>query len=157
MAALSVDTLRKTYGAGEAQVHALDGVDVAFNSGDFTAIMGASGSSKSTLLHLFAKKFPATAGELLFGAKTEVGLFAQYDDLPEDDQDRHIGDILYDAAPGGTPRVKIRTLLGTLLFSGDDAEKPYRVLSGGEKARVRLGLLLLRFHAHSTNFIYFQF
>jgi ATP-binding cassette, subfamily F, member 3 len=129
---------------GEKQV--LNDVDISISRGQKVALLGVNGAGKSTLLHLFAKKFPATAGELLFGAKTEVGLFAQYDDLPEDDQDRHIGDILYDAAPGGTPRVKIRTLLGTLLFSGDDAEKPYRVLSGGEKARVRLGLLLLRAH-----------
>jgi len=124
----------------------LSGVDLSIHRGQKVALLGVNGAGKSTLLHLLSKKFPVTEGELLFGAKTEVGLFAQYDDLPEDDQDRHIGDILYDAAPGGTARVKIRTLLGTLLFSGDDAEKPYRVLSGGEKARVRLGLILLKSH-----------
>jgi len=124
----------------------LSGVDLSIHRGQKVALLGVNGAGKSTLLHLFAKKFPVTEGELLFGAKTEIGLFAQYDDLPDDDQDRQIGDILYDAAPGGTARVKIRTLLGTLLFSGDDAEKPYRVLSGGEKARVRLGLILLKSH-----------
>jgi len=127
---------------GEHRV--LTGVELSISRGEKVALVGVNGAGKSTLLHLFAQKFPPTEGELGIGHKTEIGLFAQYDDLPEDEQDRAIGDILYDAAPGGTLRTKVRTLLGTLLFSGDDAEKPYRVLSGGEKARVRLGLLLLR-------------
>ena len=122
----------------------LENVEVSINRGEKVALVGVNGAGKSTLLHLFAQKFPPTSGELGIGHKTEIGLFAQYDDLPEDELDRPIGDILYDAAPGGTLRTKIRTLLGSLLFSGEDAEKKYRVLSGGEKARVRLGLLLLR-------------
>jgi len=122
----------------------LENVEISINRGEKVALVGVNGAGKSTLLHLFAQKFPPTSGELGIGAKTEIGLFAQYDDLPDDEFDRPIGDILYDAAPRGTLRTKVRTLLGTLLFSGDDADKPYRVLSGGEKARVRLGLLLLR-------------
>lgn len=122
----------------------LENVEISLNRGEKVALVGVNGAGKSTLLHLFAQKFPPTSGELGIGAKTEIGLFAQYDDLPDDELDRPIGDILYDAAPGGTARTKVRTLLGTLLFSGDDADKPYRVLSGGEKARVRLGLILLR-------------
>jgi ATP-binding cassette, subfamily F, member 3 len=127
---------------GDLQV--LSGVEMSISRGEKVALVGVNGAGKSTLLHLFSQKFPPTSGELGIGHKTEIGLFAQYDDLPDDEQDRHIGDILYDAAPRGTLRTKVRTLLGTLLFSGDDADKPYRVLSGGEKARVRLGLLLLR-------------
>ena len=122
----------------------LENVEISINRGEKVALVGVNGAGKSTLLNLLAQKFPPTSGELGIGAKTEVGLFAQYDDLPDDELDRPIGEILYDAAPGGTPRTKVRTLLGSLLFSGDDADKPYRVLSGGEKARVRLGLLLLR-------------
>ncbi|GMA33058.1 hypothetical protein GCM10025875_30500 [Litorihabitans aurantiacus] len=59
--------LRKTYGRGDAQVHALDGVDVAFARGEFTAIMGASGSGKSTLLHLLAGLDAASAGQVFLG------------------------------------------------------------------------------------------
>jgi ATP-binding cassette subfamily F protein 3 len=127
---------------GEHRV--LTGVELSVSRGEKVALVGVNGAGKSTLLHLFAQKFPPTEGELGIGHKTEIGLFAQYDDLPDDEQDRAIGDILYDAAPRGTLRTKVRTLLGTLLFSGDDSDKPYKVLSGGEKARVRLGLLLLR-------------
>ncbi|QQS04673.1 MAG: ABC-F family ATP-binding cassette domain-containing protein [Fibrobacterota bacterium] len=122
----------------------LQGLEFSISRGEKVALVGINGAGKSTLLHLFSQKFPPTSGELGIGAKTEIGLFAQYDDLPDDELDRHIGDILYDAAPKGTLRTKVRTLLGNLLFSGDDADKPYRVLSGGEKARVRLGLLLLQ-------------
>src|SRR5712664_3833681 len=52
-AAHSVD-LRKTYGTGQAAVHALAGVSVAFERGRFTAVMGPSGSGKSTLMHCMA-------------------------------------------------------------------------------------------------------
>ena len=127
---------------GEKKV--LEGVEVSVNRGEKVALVGVNGAGKSTLLNLLAQKFPPTAGELGVGAKTEIGMFAQYDDLPSEEFDRPIGEILYEAAPKGTLRTKVRTLLGSLLFSGDDADKPYRVLSGGEKARVRLGLLLLR-------------
>ena len=46
--------LRKTYGTGGAEVHALAGVDVSFARGRFTAVMGPSGSGKSTLMHCMA-------------------------------------------------------------------------------------------------------
>jgi putative ABC transport system ATP-binding protein len=61
-AAHSVD-LRKTYGTGQAAVHALDGVDVAFERGRFTAVMGPSGSGKSTLMHCMAGLDRPTSGQ----------------------------------------------------------------------------------------------
>ena len=59
--------LTKIYGAGEAEVLALDGVDVDFAAGAFTAIMGPSGSGKSTLMHLLAGLDTATAGKAFLG------------------------------------------------------------------------------------------
>ena len=52
----------KTYGTGDTEVHALDGVDVEFERGRFTAIMGPSGSGKSTLMHILGLLDTPTAG-----------------------------------------------------------------------------------------------
>jgi putative ABC transport system ATP-binding protein len=70
-AAHAVD-LRKTYGTGQATVHALDGVDVTFERGRFTAVMGPSGSGKSTLMHCMAGLDRPTSGHTFIG-DLEVG------------------------------------------------------------------------------------
>jgi putative ABC transport system ATP-binding protein len=65
-AAHAVD-LRKTYGAGQAAVHALDGITVTFERGRFTAVMGPSGSGKSTLMHCMAGLDRPTSGQSFVG------------------------------------------------------------------------------------------
>jgi putative ABC transport system ATP-binding protein len=65
-AAHSVD-LRKTYGSGDATVHALAGVDVTFQRGRYTAVMGPSGSGKSTLMHCMAGLDRPTSGRVFVG------------------------------------------------------------------------------------------
>jgi putative ABC transport system ATP-binding protein len=66
-AAAGVIDARKTYGIGDATVHALDGVDVRFEPGRFTAIMGPSGSGKSTLLHCLAGLDTLSEGAVFIG------------------------------------------------------------------------------------------
>ena len=59
--------LRKTYGTGQATVHALAGINVTFDRGRFTAVMGPSGSGKSTLMHCMAGLDRPTSGETFVG------------------------------------------------------------------------------------------
>lgn len=66
-AAATARSLTKTYGEGNAIVHALDHVDVTFETGRFTAIMGPSGSGKSTLMQVLAGLDSATSGQALIG------------------------------------------------------------------------------------------
>jgi putative ABC transport system ATP-binding protein len=73
VAARAVDAV-KTYGEGDAAVHALDGVSVDFDGGAFTAIMGPSGSGKSTLLHCLAGLDTLTSGEVWLGDTALGGL-----------------------------------------------------------------------------------
>src|ERR1700733_8736341 len=70
-AAQAID-LVKTYGTGDAVVHALDGIDIAFESGQFTAVMGPSGSGKSTLMHCMAGLDTPTSGRTFVGDR-EIG------------------------------------------------------------------------------------
>ena len=65
--AARAEDLRKVYGEGEAEVHALDGVDIEFYEGEFTAVMGASGSGKSTLMHCMAALDSPTDGRVFLG------------------------------------------------------------------------------------------
>ncbi len=66
--------LTRVYGAGDTAVRALDGVTVAFATGEFTAIMGPSGSGKSTLMHTMAGLDTASSGEVWIGETPLSGL-----------------------------------------------------------------------------------
>jgi putative ABC transport system ATP-binding protein len=71
---ITATSLARSYGDGEATVHALAGVDVAFPPGAFTAIMGPSGSGKSTLMHLLAGLDRATSGSVVLDGTELAGL-----------------------------------------------------------------------------------
>lgn len=69
MEVLRTDGLKKYYGAGEKQVHALDGVDLSVKQGEFLAIVGTSGSGKSTLLHMLGGLDRPTKGKVFVDGK----------------------------------------------------------------------------------------
>jgi len=68
----------KIYGRGETEVRALDGVDVTFDTGELTTIMGPSGSGKSTLMHCMAGLDALTGGQVFIG-DTELGSLSERD------------------------------------------------------------------------------
>ena len=103
-------------------------------------IMGINGAGKSTLLKLIAGETTPDVGAVTIGASVKLGYFAQHAMELLDPTLTVIEQLLheYPRASQGS----LRNLLGAFGFSGDDVEKPCRVLSGGEKARVVLAKLL---------------
>ncbi len=103
-------------------------------------VMGQNGAGKSTLLKLVAGASSPDGGAVRIGASVKLGYFAQ--------QAMDVLDPAKSAWVQATERFpkasegQLRTLLGAFGFSGDDADKPVRVLSGGEKARLVLALML---------------
>ena len=103
-------------------------------------MMGINGAGKSTLLKLVAGSSEADQGSVVLGASVKMGYFAQHA-MELFDGDATIFQALeaeFPQAGHGT----LRTLAGCFGFSGDDVEKKCRVLSGGEKARLAMAIML---------------
>lgn len=104
------------------------------------AVVGVNGAGKSTLLKMIAAHTDATEGKLTLGASLEMGYFSQSSlDLldPQKTVLEQVSEALIHLNVN-----QVRTLLGCFLFSGDDVHKPIRILSGGEKSRVVLAMIL---------------
>ncbi len=119
-----------------------DGVDLTIERGARIALVGPNGSGKSTMMKLLAGVEPMTGGERIAGASVQAGYFAQ--NLAESlNYEKTVLDELSDSAEGRS-MAEIRSLLGAMLFSGDDVYKRVIVLSGGERARLALAKVLAR-------------
>jgi len=105
------------------------------------ALVGVNGAGKSTLLKMLAGVLTPDAGERTLGTHVEVHYYAQHQ-LDALDPTRTMFEELEAVAPG-LGHTRLRTILGSFLFSGDVVEKRISVLSGGEKARVALAKMLV--------------
>jgi ATPase subunit of ABC transporter with duplicated ATPase domains len=103
-------------------------------------IMGVNGAGKSTLLKLVAGATEPDEGSVTLGGSVKMGYFAQHA-MELLDGERTVFQTLEDTFPQAN-QGSLRTLAGCFGFSGDDVEKRCRVLSGGEKARLVMALML---------------
>ncbi len=103
-------------------------------------VMGVNGAGKSTLLKMVAGASSPDGGEVTLGASVTLGYFSQHA-MDVLDPTRTVAETLQHRFPGATLGV-VRNLAGAFGFSGDDVDKPVRVLSGGEKARLVLAGML---------------
>lgn len=120
----------------------LAGVNAVVRRLNKIAVVGVNGAGKSTLLKMMAGQTESTSGEVGQGASVEMGYFSQ-NSLDLLDPTKTVFEQVYESMPTATIG-QVRTLLGCFLFSGEDADKKISVLSGGEKSRVVLAMILAR-------------
>jgi ATPase subunit of ABC transporter with duplicated ATPase domains len=133
---LTATELSKSYGSLEV----FTDVDLAIDKGSRVVILGLNGAGKTTLLRILAGVDKPDTGEVLPGHGLKIGYYAQEHETL--DTSRTVLENLHAKAPQLT-ETEARSVLGSFLFSGDDAGKPARVLSGGEKTRLALAILVV--------------
>ena len=128
--------LSKSYGSLEI----FTAVDLAVDRGSRVVILGLNGAGKTTLLRILAGVSQSDTGEIDRGHGLKVGYYAQEHETL--DVERSVLSNMLSASPDITS-TEARRVLGSFLFTGDDADKPARVLSGGEKTRLSLAMLVV--------------
>lgn len=131
--------LTKSY---DGKTNVIENLDLTVENGEMLVVAGRNGAGKSTLLRMLAGVDPITSGEVIPGTGVKIGYFSQ-DNAETIKGDETILEYVESQAP--TELVpKVRDMLGSFLFRGDDVFKSLNVLSGGEKSRIALLQLLLR-------------
>jgi ATPase subunit of ABC transporter with duplicated ATPase domains len=115
-------------------------VDLAIDRGSKVVVLGLNGAGKTTLLRILAGLDEPDTGEVVRGHGLRLGYYAQEHETL--DVDRTVLENMRSAAPD-LDDTRTRTVLGSFLFSGDDVDKPAGVLSGGEKTRLALAMLVV--------------
>jgi ATPase subunit of ABC transporter with duplicated ATPase domains len=133
---LTASELSKSYGSLEV----FTDVDLAIDKGSRVVVLGLNGAGKTTLLRILGGVDKADTGEVHPGHGLKLGYYAQEHETL--DPARTVLENLRTAAPQLTD-TEARSVLGSFLFSGDDAMKPASVLSGGEKTRLALAVLVV--------------
>ena len=136
---LRAEGLSKSYGSLEV----FTDVDLAVDRGARVVVLGLNGAGKTTLLRLLIGLEPPDTGEVVAGHGLRLGYYAQEHETL--DHDRTVLENMRTSASAALTDLtdtELRRILGAFLFSGDDANKPAGVLSGGEKTRLALAMLV---------------
>jgi ATP-binding cassette subfamily F protein 3 len=132
----------KNLGKAYGKKQIFDHVDFFVERGDRISLLGQNGQGKTTLAKILAGDIKDYSGEWNLGHNVSIGYFAQNQEevlSPEKT-------VLQEAEDSATEetRPRVRDLLGSFLFQGEDVTKKTKVLSGGERNRLALCKLLLR-------------
>lgn len=133
---LEIDDVSKSYGEKEVLSH----VSLLVERGSKIAFVGQNGQGKTTLAKMIIGETDYQ-GTIKLGHNVQLGYFAQ-NQADYLDGELTVLDTMYHAADD-TNRMKIRDILGSFLFRGDDVDKKVKVLSGGERNRLALAKMLL--------------
>jgi ATPase subunit of ABC transporter with duplicated ATPase domains len=133
---LTAEGLSRSYGSLEV----FTDVSLAIDRGSRVVVLGLNGAGKTTLLRLLSGTETPDSGEVVPGHGLRLGYYAQEHETL--DPDRTVLENMRSAAPD-LDDTRVRTVLGSFLFSGDDVSKPAGVLSGGEKTRLALATLVV--------------
>jgi ATP-binding cassette subfamily F protein 3 len=135
---ISLNNISKNYG----DICVYKDLDFEIAQGEKAVLAGENGAGKSTLLKILAGIVAINAGERVVGHNVDIGYFSQTRTDVLNLENTVLREA-YSAAPGFMSEETIRTILGAFLFTGDDADKKVKVLSGGEKSRLILAKLLI--------------
>ena len=133
---ITAENLSKSYGSLEV----FTGVDLAIDKGSRVVVLGLNGAGKTTLLRMLAGVEAPDTGEVFLGHGARVGYYAQEHETI--DVSRSVLENMVSASPD-LNNTEVRKILGSFMFTGDDVEKPAGVLSGGEKTRLALAMLVV--------------
>lgn len=133
---LEIEKASKNY--GEKQV--LQNIDLLIERGSKIAFVGQNGQGKTTLAKMIVGEIPFE-GNIRLGHNVQLGYFAQ-NQANYLDGELSVVDTMFNAA-NDSNRMKIRNILGSFLFRGDEVDKKVKVLSGGERNRLALAKMLL--------------
>jgi ATPase subunit of ABC transporter with duplicated ATPase domains len=128
--------LSKSYGSQEV----FTDVDLAIDKGSRVVVLGLNGAGKTTLLRMLADVDPPDTGERILGHGARIGYYAQEHETL-DPEATVLSNMLSSSPDIG--ELEARRVLGSFLFSGDSVVKPAGVLSGGEKTRLALAMLVV--------------
>jgi ATPase subunit of ABC transporter with duplicated ATPase domains len=133
---LMAHNLSKSYGSLEI----FTAVDLAIDRGSKVVVLGLNGAGKTTLLRMLAGVDKPDTGSIEAGHGLRVGYYAQEHETI--DVKRSVLENMISASPQLT-ETEARRVLGSFLFTGDDGYKPAGVLSGGEKTRLALAMIVV--------------